>query len=146
MHLTNYAKGERSKMANIPLKASSSEENDLNRESPGGSQALDFSIMQAQHTATVKARRRNVESQLRQSHAEGFGNLKRRHDEDKASYEENLKQAQRPHLDRLAQLLERKQKLEIEIERLCENLERADSAVAEQLSACIRNRVDALRA
>lgn len=59
---------------------------------------------------------------------------------------EPSKQAQRPHLDRLAQLLERKQKLEIEIERLCENLERADSAVAEQLSACIRNRVDALHA
>lgn len=53
MHLTNYAKGERSKMTNTPLKASSSEENDLNRESPGGSQALDFSIMQAQPTATV---------------------------------------------------------------------------------------------
>lgn len=58
---------------------------------------------------------------------------------------ETRKQAQRPHLDRLAQLLERKHKVEIEIERLCENLERAHLVVAKQLNACIRNRVDALR-
>lgn len=55
------------------------------------------------------------------------------------------KSAQRPCLEKLAGLISKKKLLETEIEKLLDNLQQADAAVTQQLDACIKSRVNALR-
>ena len=57
---------------------------------------------------------------------------------------ESRRQAQRPHLETLAELLAEKTQLEHEAEKISGELERAQIAVSQQLAACIKSRVDAL--
>lgn len=112
----------------------------------------------------VKARRREVETRLRQAQEEGYAKLRRRAEKEKAAYREDLyvqtasmrsehsltwawsrSLAQRPHLEDLAELLAEKEQLQHKIEKTNDKLERAQLAVSQQLGACIKSRVDALR-
>jgi len=53
--------------------------------------------------------------------------------------------AQRPHLEELKELLEEKRRIQLEIDKTQNDLERASMAVSQQLAACMKSRVDALR-
>lgn len=55
------------------------------------------------------------------------------------------KSAQRPYLERLAELVSKKKLLEAEIAKLLDDLQQADSSVTQQMDACIKSRVNALR-
>lgn len=55
------------------------------------------------------------------------------------------KTARRPHLEELKELLEEKRHIQHEIDKTEDELERATMAVSQQLGACIKSRVDALR-
>lgn len=55
------------------------------------------------------------------------------------------KSAQRPYLERLAELVSKKKLLEAEIAKLLDDLQQADTSVTQQLDACIKSRVNALR-
>lgn len=55
------------------------------------------------------------------------------------------KAAQRPHLEMLAQLVEKKKRLEREIEKSLGEMARAQNAVSQQVGACVRSRVEALQ-
>lgn len=55
------------------------------------------------------------------------------------------KTARRPHLEELKELLEEKRHIQHEIDKTQNGLERAMMAVSQQLGACIKSRVDALR-
>lgn len=57
----------------------------------------------------------------------------------------NRKIAQRPHLEELKELLEAKKHIQREIDKTEDELERASMAVSQQLIACIKSRMDALR-
>ena len=57
----------------------------------------------------------------------------------------NRKTARRPHLEELKELLEEKRHIQREIDKTQDELERATVAVSQQLGACIKSRVDALR-
>ncbi|KAM0690307.1 hypothetical protein Q7P36_009074 [Cladosporium allicinum] len=121
---------------------------DSSRDSQEDSQLLDTSKLEeamTRHKATVKARRRTVENRLRQSQTTGFAELSARGERERTAFEDDLKSAQRPHLEELAQLVKKKKRLEREIEKSIDEMNRAQSAVAQQLGACIRSRVDALR-
>ncbi|KAM0721901.1 hypothetical protein Q7P37_002826 [Cladosporium fusiforme] len=117
----------------------------LDSASQDGSQILDVQELLDMQKTAVSTRRRKVEAELRQSHRQGFGNLQRRHDEYMAEYEESLKSAQRPFLEKLAELVNKKKVLETQIEKLLDNLQRSDASVSQQLEACIISRVDALQ-
>jgi len=53
--------------------------------------------------------------------------------------------AQRPHLEELKELLDEKRRIQLEIDKTQNDLERASMAVSQQLAACMKSRVDALR-
>lgn len=55
------------------------------------------------------------------------------------------KSAQLPYLERLAELVSKKKLLEAEIAKLLDDLQQADTSVTQQLDACIKSRVNALR-
>jgi hypothetical protein len=55
------------------------------------------------------------------------------------------KAARRPHLEDLRDLLEEKKQIQRQIDQTQDELERATMAVSQQLVACIKSRVDALR-
>ena len=55
------------------------------------------------------------------------------------------KTARRPHLEELKELLEEKRHIQREFDKTQDELERATMAVSQQLGACIKSRVDALR-
>ncbi|GAB7332973.1 hypothetical protein MBLNU13_g04672t1 [Cladosporium sp. NU13] len=118
------------------------------KDSQDGSQMLDSVKIQDlvdRHTASVRTRRRSVEAHVRKAQDDGYAALHRRAEAEQRAYKEDLKTAQRPHLEELKELLEEKRHIQCEIDKTQNELERASAAVSQQLIACIKSRVDDLR-